>query len=140
MPCATRKAVIITAALHCTTKIPLFFIFVQYYFRYFECICCLSVIENRLSQEHSDQSHKKFKCASCDRSFGSKWDQNRHFKKCPKNPEREITCKRCIAGGCKCWCSRWYWGLSLSSPTRSQLWRVNGFVRPVINCILQKNV
>ena len=31
--------------------------------------------------------------------FSSKWDQNRHFKKCPKNPEREITCKRCIKVG-----------------------------------------
>ena len=50
-------------------------------------------------QEHSNQSHKKFKCASCHRGFGSKWDQNRHFKKCPKNPEREITCKRCIEVG-----------------------------------------
>ena len=50
-------------------------------------------------QEHSDQSHKKFKCTSCDRGFGSKWDQNRHFKKCPKNPLREITCKRCIEVG-----------------------------------------
>ena len=50
-------------------------------------------------QEHSNQSHKKFKCASCDCGFGSKWDQNRHFKKCRKNPEREITCKRCIEVG-----------------------------------------
>ena len=50
-------------------------------------------------QEHSDQSHKKFKCTSCDHGFGFKWDQNKHFKKCPKNPEREITCQRCIEVG-----------------------------------------
>ena len=89
-------------------------------------------------QEHSDQSHQKFKCASCDRGFGSKWDQNRHFKKCPKNPDREITCKRL----------RWVQMLTYKVVSRAlsliskkiSLLRDNGFVKTVINCMLQKNL
>ena len=88
-------------------------------------------------QEHSNQSHKKFKCASCDHGFGSKWDQNSHFKKCPKNPEREITCKRCIEVGANVDVQGGMEGLISKE---IMLLRGNGSVKTVINCMLQKNI
>ena len=63
-------------------------------------VCCKWTIG--IANTHSGTFRsvtKKFKCPTCDHSFGSKWDQNRHFKKFPKNPEREITCKRCVDVG-----------------------------------------
>ena len=63
---------------------------------------------SQLQEHEREHSEKKFHCATCRNSFNSKWDMNRHFVKCPKNPNRNITCKQCadvgadvdVEGGC----------------------------------------
>ena len=51
-------------------------------------------------QDHTLSHHdKKFVCNACKRGFGTKWDVNRHYAKCLKNPQRKITCKQCSVQG-----------------------------------------
>ena len=42
---------------------------------------------------------KKCKCRHCSKGFGSSYDQNRHEAKCQLNPNRAITCKKCLKKG-----------------------------------------
>ena len=51
-------------------------------------------------QDHTLSHHdKKFVCDACKCGFGTKWDVNRHYAKCLKNPQRKITCKQCSVQG-----------------------------------------
>ena len=68
-----------------------------------ECTCtiCDFVAHGPAPLKDHVKSHdmKKFKCPFCTKGFGSSYDQNHHQVKCLQNPNRAITCKKCLEKG-----------------------------------------
>ena len=65
------------------------------------CTECSHMATSLESLQDHTLSHcdKKFVCDACKHGFGTKWDVNRHYAKCLKNPQRKITCKQCTVQG-----------------------------------------
>ena len=62
-----------------------------------KCSICEKIClgPSHLQTHEREHSEKKFHCPTCRNSFNSKWDKDRHFLKCPKNPDRNISCRQC---------------------------------------------
>ena len=65
------------------------------------CSLCnhVAVGTTALQEHERNHSEKKFPCDACNQGFSSHYDMRRHFEKCPKNPDRKISCKQCTAVG-----------------------------------------
>ena len=65
------------------------------------CSLCnhVAVGTTALQEHEHNHSEKKFPCDVCNQGFSSCYDMRRHFEKCPKNPERKISCKQCTSVG-----------------------------------------
>ena len=65
------------------------------------CSLCnhVAVGTTALQEHERNHSEKKFPCDACNQGFSSRYDMRRHFEKCPKNPERKISCKQCTSVG-----------------------------------------
>ena len=59
----------------------------------------IATSKNFLLDHKKSHDLKKFKCPFCTKGFGSVYDQNCHQVKCVQNPNRAITCKKCINKG-----------------------------------------
>ena len=60
-------------------------------------ICEHVALGPTLLKDHvASHNLKKFKCDFCLKGFGSKFDKQRHHLKCQQNPNRAITCKKCL--------------------------------------------
>ena len=69
--------------------------------KYLSCSLCnhVAISTSALQDHERNHSEKKFHCEVCSQGFSSRYDTRRHFERCPKNPDRIISCKQCTSVG-----------------------------------------